>query len=92
MSNIFDIINTKFKNVNERIEVLEKKTIRDRLLEYFELEYNKTYSRTINLPFNLKDLSNYIAVNRSAMFRELKNLKEERFISIKGKKITLLYK
>ena len=92
MRNIFDIINTKFKNVNERIEVLEKKTIRDRLLEYFELEYNKTYSRTINLPFNLKDLSNYIAVNRSAMFRELKNLKEERFISIKGKKITLLYK
>ena len=92
MKNIFDIINSKFNNVNERLQVLEKKTIRDRLLEYFELQYSKTYTRTIYLPFNLKDLSNYISVNRSAMFRELKNLKEEKFINIKGKKITLLYK
>ena len=39
----------------------------------------------------IKDLADYFAVNRSAMFRELKNLKEEKFIKIDGKKITLLY-
>ena len=74
------------------VRILEKKTIRDKLLEYFEIEYRKTYIKTIELPFNLKDLADYIAVNRSAMFRELKNLKDERFIAIKGKRITLLYK
>lgn len=92
INNLFNIINDNFKKMNEKIRILEKKTIRDKLLEFFEIEYKKTYLKTIELPFNLKDLADYIAVNRSAMFRELKNLKEEKFISVKGKRITLLYK
>ena len=92
LNNLFDIINTKFREKNERIKILEKKQIREKLLEYFEIEYNKTRLRNIYLPFTLKDLSDYLAVNRSAMFRELKYLKEEKFIEVKGKKITLLYK
>ena len=90
--NLFDIINTKFKEKNDRIKVLEKKQIRNKLLEYFEIEYKKTYSKNIYLPFSLKELADYIAVNRSAMFREIKNLKEERFIEVRNKRITLLYK
>ena len=92
LKNLFEIINAKYKETNERVRILEQKTIRDKLLEYFEVEYKKTYQRTFTLPFNLKNLSDYLAVNRSAMFRELKNLKEEKFISTKGNKITLLYK
>lgn len=90
--NIFDIINQKFKEKNDRIKVLEKKQIRNKLLEYFEIEHKKTHSKNIYLPFTLKELADYIAVNRSAMFREIKNLKEERFIEVKNRRITLLYK
>ena len=90
--NLFDIINNKIKEKNERIRILEKKQIRNKLLEYFDIEYKKNHSRNIYLPFTLKELADYIAVNRSAMFREIKNLKEERFIEIKNKRITLLYK
>ena len=90
--NLFDIINEKFKERNERVKILEKKQIREKLLEYFEIQHKKTRSRFIYLPFNFKDLADYIAVNRSAMFRELKNLKEEKFIEVKDKRITLLYK
>lgn len=90
--NLFDIINTKIKEKNERINILEKKQIREKLLEYFDIEYKKYHSRIIHLPFSLKDFADYMAVNRSAMFRELKNLKEEKFIDIKNRKITLLYK
>lgn len=92
MQNLFDILNDRYKDTNERIRVLEKKTIRDKLLEYFDIEYKKTYTRVIELPFNLKDLADYLAINRSAMFRELKNLKEDKIISVKGNKITLLTK
>ena len=90
--NLFEIINTKFKERNDRMKILEQKQIRDKLLEYFEIEYRKTYSKKIIMPFSFKDLADYIAVNRSAMFRELKHLKEEKLVEIKGKKITLLYK
>lgn len=92
LRNIFDITNIKFKQTNERVNLLEKKQIREKLLEYFEIEYKKTFSKYIYLPFHLKDLADYLAVNRSAMFRELKHLKEEGFIEVKKKRITLLYK
>lgn len=92
ITNLFYIVNSKLKDRNDRIRILEKKQIREKLLEYFEIEYKKNISRIIHLPFTLKDLADYIGVNRSAMFRELKYLKEDKFINIKGKKITLLYK
>jgi CRP-like cAMP-binding protein len=89
---LFDIINEKYKETTDRVKILEKKQIRDILLEYFEIEHKKTHSRYIYLPFNFKDLADYLAINRSAMFRELKNLKEEKFIEVKDRRITLLYK
>ena len=92
LSNLFDIINIKLKEKNERIRILEKKQIREKLLEYFDIEYKKNHSKVIQLPFSLKDLADYMAINRSAMFRELKNLKEDKFIEVKNKKIILLNK
>lgn len=92
LQNLFDIINIKVKEKNERIRILEKKQIREKLLEYFEIQHKKTRLNYINLPFSLRDLSDYLAINRSAMFRELKHLKEEKFIEITNRKIKLLYK
>ena len=92
LNNLYNIMNDRFKKLNEKIRILEKKTIRERLLEYFELQYKYTMQRTITLPFNLKDLADYLAINRSAMFRELRNLKDERIISVNGRRITLLLK
>ena len=91
INNLLDIIHSKLNEKNERIRILTKKTIRDKLLEYFEYEYKKTRSKFIYLPNSFKDLADYFAINRSAMFRELKSLKEEKFIKIDGKKLTLLY-
>ena len=91
--NLFDIINIKMKEKNERIKVLEKKQIREKLLEYFEMEYKKGHlNNNIFLSFSFKDLADYLASNRSAMFRELKHLKEEKLIEVKNRRVTLLYK
>ena len=92
LTNLFDIINIKFRERNERIRILEKKQIREKLLEFLEIEYKKRHSRVITLPFSLKSLADYMAVNRSAMFREIKGLKDDKIIDIQGRKITLLYK
>ena len=90
--NLFDIINSKISYKNERIMILEKKQIRERLLTYFELQYKKSYVRNVYLPISFRDLADYMAVNRSAMFREMKALKEEKIIEVKGNRVTLLYK
>lgn len=91
MNNLFNIIHFKIKEKNNRIRILTKKTIREKLLEYFESEYRKSRSKYIYLSNSFKDLADYFSVNRSAMFRELRYLKDEKFIKIDGRRITLLY-
>ena len=59
--------------------------------QYEIITKEKTKIMIIYLPFNHSDLADYLAINRSAMARELKNLKDEGLIEIKGKKIKLLY-
>lgn len=83
------IINNTIK-LNERIELLTKKSIRDKLLTYFNIISSKRFSKTFTIPFTLTDLADYLCVDRSAMMREISHLKEEGFIQKKGNKITLL--
>ena len=90
VQNLFSIIAEKEKEKNERISILTKKTIRNKLLEYFEIMSKKHSSKYIYLPYNFTDLADYLGVDRCAMSRELKYLKEEGFIEVKGKRITLL--
>lgn len=91
IKNLLEITTAKIEAKNERIEILTKKTIRNKLLEYFSIISKKHGSKYIYLPFTFTDLADYLAIDRSAMSRELRYLKEEGFIEIKGKRITLLY-
>ena len=92
IKNLLEITTEIIDDKNERIEILTKKTIRNKLLEYFNIYRKKLGSNNIYLPFSFTDLADYLAVDRSAMSRELKYLKEEGFIETKGRKITLLYR
>ncbi len=91
VKNLLLIMNEKIIQKNNRIEILTKKSIRHKLLEYFDIESSSIGLRVFHLPFTFTELADYLAVDRSAMQRELKNLKEEGFIEVKGRKITLLY-
>ena len=91
IKNLLQIVIEKVNQKNERIEILTRKTTRNKLLEYFSITAKRYGSKYVYLPFNFTDLADYLAVDRSAMSRELKYLKEEGFIEIKGKRITLLY-
>ncbi len=92
VKNLLEITTKIIDEKNERIEILTKKTIRDKLLEYFNIYRKKHGTSIIYLPFSFTDLADYLAVDRSAMSRELKYLKEEGFIESKGRKISLLYR
>lgn len=100
--NKLSIYNTFLKNLtiilskiivksNERIEVLSNKSIRDKLLDYFKIQSKKNNSKVIYLPVSYTELADYLAVNRSALSREIKNLKEDGLIETRGRRIKLLY-
>lgn len=87
-----ELILTKVTNLNMRVELLTKRSIRDKLIGYFSFLSTRNLNKTFTLPFSLTDLADYLSVDRSAMMRELKSLKEDGFIEKVGNKITLLYK
>ncbi len=87
-----ELILGKVMDLNMRIELLTKRSIRDKLLGYFSLVSNRTLSKSFTLPFPLTDLADYLSIDRSAMMRELKLLKEDGFIEKVGNRIILLYK
>lgn len=91
VENTLNILSEKIVNTNERIEILAKRTIREKLLAYFDIMSKKRLSKTFTIPFTYTDLADYLGIDRSAMQRELKNLKEDNLITTNRKKITLNY-
>ena len=59
---------------------------------YFNILSTRNLNKSFNLSFSLTDLADYLSIDRSAMMREIKSLKEEGFIEKNKNKITLLYK
>ena len=90
--NFAELVLQKVTVLNSRIELLTKRSIRDKLIGYFSILSNRNFSKTFTIPFSLTDLADYLSVDRSAMMREIKSLKDEGFIEKKKNKITLLYK
>ena len=91
LDNLFRLISNKLVKRNQRIELLTTRSIRNKLLKYFELQSKKNNSKTFNLNYSYTDLADYLAIDRSAMMRELKNLKDDKLIQDINKKITILY-
>jgi len=90
VQNMLRLMGGKAQGLSERVDVLSRRSIRDKLLCYFRQLADKSQSDSFVLPFSLSTLADYIATDRSAMMRELKRLKEEELIVSDGRKFTLL--
>ena len=91
ISSLLELVINKSVHQNSRIEILSKRTIREKLLSYFSILSTTSFSKTVVLPFSLTNLADYLSVDRSAMMREIKNLITEGFISKNKNKIKILY-
>ena len=89
VENLFRLVTEKATSLSERVEVLSRRSIREKLLRYFELQAAKRHGRSFQLPFSLSALADYISADRSAMMRELKKMRQELLVSIVGRQITL---
>lgn len=87
-----NVILNKISDLNFRIELLAKRSTREKLLLYFNNLSIKNLNQTFYIPFSFTDLADYLSVDRSAMMREIKQLKDEEIIKKEGNRITLLTK
>lgn len=85
-----DLVLNKIVNSNIRIELLSKRTIREKLLCYFSILSSRNLNKTFSLSMSFTDLADYLSVDRSAMMREMKYLKEDGIIEKTGNRIRML--
>lgn len=89
MNNLMTSVLQRSERLSAKIELLSKKSTREKILGYFELLSRKQRSREITLPITVAEMANYLCVNRSAMTREIKKLKEENIIEMNRKTVKL---
>ena len=90
VQNMLRLISDKAQALSERVDVLSRRSIREKLLCYFRQQTEKSGEDVFTLPFSLSVLADYIATDRSAMMRELRHLKEQGIVCTDGRQIRLL--
>lgn len=80
IENMLYIIAKKNLFLNQKIEIMSKRSIREKLLCFLEIQKNKFNSNQFTISYNREELSNFLAVDRSSLSRELGNMRDERII------------
>lgn len=88
--NMLRIVAMKNIMLNEKIDVMSKRTTRDKLLTYLSGEAQRTGSGSFEIPFNRQELADYLSVDRSAMSAELGRMRDEGIIKFEKSHFELL--
>ena len=91
VSNVLQIFSNKTRQLHARIETLSQRSIRNKLLNYFYQLAFQNHSDSFEIPFSLNAMADYLFVDRSAMLREMKKMRDEGIIESKGRQVKLLY-
>lgn len=66
--------------MNDRVQILSKPTIREKIVTFLSQYSNRSGSKTFSVPFDRETLALYLGVNRSALSRELSNMQRDGII------------
>ena len=75
--------------MNNRIQILSRLTIRDKLIVYFSELSAAAGKNTFNVPLNREDMATYIGADRAALSRELSKMRKEGIIDFYKNSFTI---
>lgn len=76
--------------LQNKLTHMSKKTIREKLMSYFSTLKEKSKSQYFEIPYNVTELANYLAVDRSALSNELSKMKKDGIIDYDKKQYRLI--
>lgn len=77
IENMVHLIAKKNRDLIRKVEVVTKRTIREKLLAYLSIQMQMQHSRYFEVPLGRAALAEYLCVDRSALTRELAKMKAE---------------
>ena len=80
IENMVHIIADKNRDLMRKVEVVSKRTIREKLLAYLSIQAQIQNARYFEIPLGRVELAEYLCVDRSALTRELAKMKAEGII------------
>ena len=75
--NLVGIFAQKNLTLSQRMMHTSSKSIRGRLLSYLSMEAERQGGRRFEIPYNRQQLADYLSLDRSALSRELGNMKRD---------------
>ena len=88
IENMLKLLAHKNLLLNQKMDIISKRTTREKLLCFFD--YQRGAARKFTIPFNREELARYLCVDRSAMSNELSKLRNEGLISFNKNEFELL--
>ncbi len=80
IENMVRVIAAKNRDLMRKVEVVSKRTIREKLLAYLSIQAQLHDSRYFEIPLGRVELAEYLCVDRSALTRELAKMKADGLI------------
>lgn len=90
IENLLQVLAEKNIALNEKLDCLSKRTLREKLLAYLEGQARAVGSASFSIPFDRQALADYLCADRSALSRELGRLRRAGILESDGKRFTLL--
>ncbi|MGM9606036.1 MAG: Crp/Fnr family transcriptional regulator [Oscillospiraceae bacterium] len=77
MDNLLKIAATKNLVLHQKVEILSKRTTREKLMAYLLLQAKKNHASSFTIPFDRQELADYLGVDRSGLSAEIGRLRRE---------------
>lgn len=90
IENMVRLIGDKNVQLMQKIEVISKKTLREKILAYLENQSLEQHSKTFTISLGRLELAEYLCANRSALTRELSYMKRDGLIRYEKNEFQLL--
>jgi CRP-like cAMP-binding protein len=88
IENMLRLIAQKNLMLNQKIEILSKRTTREKLLAFFEIQRGP--ARKFTIAYNREELAHYLCIDRSAMSGELCKMRDEGLIRFQKNSFEIL--
>lgn len=75
--NLMKDLATKTIMFHQRVEITSKRTTREKLMTYLNIEAKKSSSNSFDIPFDRQELADYLEVDRSGLSAEISKLRNE---------------
>lgn len=80
IENMVQLIGDKNVQLMHKIEVISKKTLREKIMAYLQNQSSEQNSKHFTIPLGRLELAEYLCADRSALTRELSSMQKEGLI------------